>query len=226
MEGNWQTYFFNFFNMPIDRQRCLMMNVYTHGDYSRNVDIINYISHVNNYYIENRLTLSYTIGNLTVSLPTYIEYRHTTNEEGTITPINATNYQYGITANYNFERDTATADGATGVALPRWLQGISLATDIKMFSRKGYGDRSLDSDDLVWNASIARSFSSPFGKKAGGTLVARIEGFDILGQLSATTIVINGQGRTETIRNTRPRYAMLHLTYQFSRMPKRKTKKR
>ena len=215
VEGNWQTYFFNFYNMPLDKPRRLMMNIYTHGDYSRNVDILNGLSHVNNYFLENRLTLSYTWRDLTLGLPTNFEYRHTTNEEHTIETINAYNYQYGITMNYNFKREE-------GSKAPRWLQGFTLATDLKMFSRRGYGDRSMNRDDIVWNASITRSFLNPFGKKAGGTLVARLEGFDILGQLSSTSIFINGQGRTETIRNTLPRYLMLHLTYQWSKVPKKK----
>ena len=215
VEGNWQTYFFDHYSMPLDKPRRLMLNNYMHGDYTRNVDIINGISHVNNYYIENRLTLSYTLGNLTLGLPTYIEYRRTTNEERTIQPINATNFQYGLTANYNFKREDNSHT-------PRWLQGVTLATDLKMFSRRGYGDSSLNRNDLVWNASIARSFLNPFGKQAGGTLVARLEGFDLLSQLSSTTIVINGQGRTETISNTLPRYLMLHLTYQWAKTPKKR----
>ena len=35
-------------------------------------------------------------------------------------------------------------------------------------------------------------------------------------------IMINAQGRTETITNTIPRYAMLHLQWQFNKMPKKK----
>ena len=215
VDGNRQTYFFNFFNMPLDRPRRLMMNIYTHGDYTRNVDINNGISHVNNYFIENRLTLSYTIGNLTLGLPTNVEFRHTDNREGTIVPINVTNFQYGLTANYNFKREDESK-------MPRWLQGFGLATDLKMFSRRGYDDSSMNRDDLVWNISVSRSFLNPFGRRAGGSLVARLEGFDILGQLSSTDIVINGQGRTETVRTTLPRYLMLHLTYSFNRMPKKK----
>ena len=214
-KDRFKTYFFNFFNMPLDRPRRLMMNIYTHGDYTRNVDINNGISHVNNYFIENRLTLSYTIGNLTLGLPTNVEFRHTDNREGTIVPINVTNFQYGLTANYNFKREDESK-------MPRWLQGFGLATDLKMFSRRGYDDSSMNRDDLVWNISVSRSFLNPFGRRAGGSLVARLEGFDILGQLSSTDIVINGQGRTETVRTTLPRYLMLHLTYSFNRMPKKK----
>lgn len=49
---------------------------------------------------------------------------------------------------------------------PRWLQGFSVATDIKMFSRRGYGDSSMNRDDIVWNLSLSRSFLNPFGKKS------------------------------------------------------------
>ena len=215
VEGNWQTYFFNFYNMPLDKPRRLMINIYTHGDYSRNVDILNGLSHVNNYYLENRLTFSYTWRDLTLGLPTNFEYRHTTNEEHTIETINAFNYYYGITLNYNFKREETSK-------LPRWLQGFSIATDLKMYSRRGYGDTSMNRDELVWNASISRSFLNPFGKKAGGTLVARLEGFDILGKLSCAQLIINGQGRQETIYNTLPRYLMLHLTYNWSKLPKKR----
>ena len=229
VEGNWQTYFFDFHSMPLDKKRQLMLDNYLHGDYTRNVDIaatvsdgspVGSLTHVNNYYLENRLTLNYTLGNLTLGLPTYVEYRHTDNREGTITPINAVNFQYGLTANYNFKRTDDASPQSGG--LRGALQGLGLATDIKMYSRRGYGDRSMNSNDLVWNASISRSFPNPFGKRAAGTLVARLEGFDILHQLSSTSIVINGQGRTETIRNTLPRYVMLHLTYNWQKVPKKK----
>lgn len=226
VEGNWQTYFFDFYSMPLDRPRRLMLNNYMHGDYSRNVDIANGLTHTNNYYIENRLTLNYTIGNMTLGLPTYIEYRHTTNNEGTITPINATYFSYGLTANYNFKKSDSRANGipvwAEPSALPHWLQGVSIATDLKMYSRRGYGDTSMNRDELVWNASISRSFPNPFGQRTGGTLTARLEGFDILSQLSVGHVVINGQGRTETYFNTLPRYMMLHLTYNFTKQPKRR----
>ena len=41
VEGNWQTYFFDFHSMPIDKKRQLMLDNYMHGDYTRNVDINN-----------------------------------------------------------------------------------------------------------------------------------------------------------------------------------------
>lgn len=45
---------------------------------------------------------------------------------------------------------------------------------------------------------------------------------DLLHQLSNTTYEVNARGRTETIHNTLPRYLMLHLTYNWSKMPKKR----
>ena len=56
--------------------------------------------------------------------------------------------------------------------------------------------------------------------KLGLTLA--LDGFDILGNLSNISQVLNSQGRTETYRNSLPRYVMLHLTYNWQKVPKKK----
>lgn len=229
VSGNWQTYFWNSFGRTLDKQDRLSLNNYIHGDYSRNVDVASassafsqpgqpsdhddsQLSHVNNWYIEDRLTLSYRLKDLTLGAQGYVEYRHANSVEHTFDDINALNFSYGLTCNYNFK----------AASWPRAIRGFSVATDLKMFSRRGYGDASLNQDDLVWNASISRTLANPFGKKAGGSLTMRLEGFDLLSQLTNTSIVINGQGRAVAVSNTLPRYVMLHLTYNFSRMPKKR----
>lgn len=85
----------------------------------------------------------------------------------------------------------------------------------KQYSRRGYGDKSMNTDDLVWNASLARSFCK-------GRLTLTAEGFDILHQLSNTTYTVNAQGRTEVWRNTIPNYVMMHVAYKLTKMPKKK----
>ena len=240
VDGNWQTYFFTHFGRQLDKKGRFTLTNYAHGDYSRNVDFAaattsssssgtssslsessssapyaeQTLSHVNNYYLEDRLTLNYRFNDLTLGTRLYGEYRHANNREHTIATINAFNYSYGLIANYNFKQET----------FARWLRGFSIATDIKMFSRRGYGDTSLNRDDLVWNASLSRTFTNPFGHTAGGSITARLEAFDLLHQLSTTTIVINGQGRTETIQTTLPRYLMLHLIYNLAKTPRQRKK--
>ena len=126
-----------------------------------------------------------------------MEWKHTTSNRANFDNISAYNFEYGGNLTYT---------------LPF---GISLSTDIKEYCRRGYSEKSFNTSDLVWNASLARSFCK-------GYLTLRAEAFDILHNLSNTQYEINGQGRVETWRNTLPNYAMLHLTYKFNKMPKDK----
>ena len=217
VDGNWQTYFWGSFNRTLDKDNRLLLYNYIHGDYSRNVDyamatntmtsdmpeVKTSLSHVNNWYLQNRLTLNYRFNDFYMGALIYGQYRHASNRERTIETIYAVDFSYGVNAGYVFSKES----------YPKWLRKFNVSTDIKMYSRRGYGEKSLNTDDLVWNASVSRSFCK-------GKILVNLEAFDILHQLSNTQIVINGQGRTETIRNTLPRYIMLHVTYKFQKMPK------
>ena len=221
VDGNWQTYFFSSFGIQPDKERRLTINNYIHGDYTRNVDyamatnavlaempeVSTSLSHVNNWYLEDRLAFNYRYNDLYLGTQIYGQYRHANNREHTIETIDAVDFLYGLNGGYVFNKES----------YPKWLQKLNINTDIKMFSRRGYGEPSLNTDDLVWNASV----SCPFCK---GKILVNLEAFDILHQLSNTQIVINGQARTETIRNTLPRYVMLHITYKFHKIPKNRKK--
>ena len=217
VDGNWQTYFWGSFNRALDKDNRLSLYNYIHGDYSRNVDyamatntmtsdmpeVETSLSHVNNWYLQDRLTLNYRFNDFYMGALIYGQYRHANNRERTIETIDAVDFSYGVNTGYIFTKES----------YPKWLRKMNINTDIKMYSRRGYGEKSLNTDDLVWNASVSRSFCK-------GKILVNLEAFDILHQLSNTQIVINGQGRTETIRNTLPRYVMLHLSYKFQKMPK------
>lgn len=204
VDGNWQTYIWTTFGRSIDEQKRWRWSTTTHADYTRNVDIIamagetgSALSKVDNWYVNERLSLDYQFGKLRAGANGSLSWRHATGNRKDIQKVNAFDFDYGLTCTYE---------------LP-WK--LTFATDLKMFSRRGYGDSSMNSDDLVWNASLSRAWLN-------GKLTSRLEGFDILNQVSGNSIVINGQGRTETRRNALPRYLMLHLAYNLSVMPKGK----
>ena len=73
----------------------------------------------------------------------------------------------------------------------------------------------MNTDELVWNAKLQRSF-------LGGTLLASVEGYDILGQRSNRSYVLNAQGRTESYSNLIPSFGMITLAYRFVKTPKNK----
>ena len=92
---------------------------------------------------------------------------------------------------------------------------MQFTTDITMQARRGYNLHEMNTTDWIWNARLSRSFWK-------GRLLAVLQGFDILHQLSATSYAINAQGRTETWQNSIPSYWMLSLQYQFKKEPKKR----
>lgn len=92
---------------------------------------------------------------------------------------------------------------------------IHFSTDIKMYSRRGYADRSLCTNNLLWNAQIDYLMCK-------GHLLISVKAFDLLHQVSATYSAINSQARIETWRLSLPSYFMLGIQYKFNKNPKRK----
>ena len=96
---------------------------------------------------------------------------------------------------------------------------LDLSTDLSLYSRTGYADDALNTNDLVWNGRLSR----PVLKDK---LVLMVDGFDILGQLTGVTRIINAQGRTETYTNVLPRYVLFHAVWRLNRQPMRKNERK
>ena len=137
-----------------------------------------------------------SIGEHTLGFSSDVAWNRYTSERSTFQNINA--WQYRI--------------GANAIVHLPWK--LDLTTDITLYGRSGYADASLNTNDVVWNARLAHAFFK-------GKWMVKLDGFDILGQLSNVTRTINAQGRTETYTNVLPRYALLHVIYRFDKKPKK-----
>ena len=157
------------------------------GDTESHVNAVNTLTLHDNAYIQ------YNKGALNIRATGDIRWRHSEGKMYDFETLNATDFQYGLSARYTLPRLNTT-----------------LSADGNMYSRRGYGSSKLNTDDFVLNASI----SYPFLK---GKLIARIEAFDILHQLSNTQYSVNAQGRTETCYRSLPHYVMAHLVYHWNR---------
>ncbi len=73
----------------------------------------------------------------------------------------------------------------------------------------------MNTNDFVVNASVSQPMMNV-------RLVARLEAFDLLHNLSQTQYDVNAQGRTETWYRSLPHYVMLHMVYQFNISPIKK----
>ena len=206
--GNWTLNPYVVYSGKLDKKGLFGIETRLSLDYTKStdfdiaydVDINNSASVLSRVYtsiLRDYLKLSFQKGDLSLSLVADAQWRNSTSNRDNFQTLNAYDYNYGMTLSYK---------------LPL---GIQLATDLKQYSRRGYGDKSMNTDDLVWNASLARSFCK-------GQLTLTAEGFDLLHQLSNTTYTVNAQGRTEVWRNTIPNYAMMHVAYKLTKSPKKK----
>ena len=157
-----------------------------------------HVNAVNSLTQHHKAYIQYNKGTLNIRATGDIRWRHSEGKMYDFETLNAFDFQYGLSARYTLPRLNTT-----------------LSADGNMYSRRGYGSSELNTDDFVLNASI----SQPFFK---GKLIARIEAFDLLHQLSNTQYSVNAQGRTETWYRSLPHYVMVHLVYHWNKNPKKK----
>ena len=79
-----------------------------------------------------------------------------------------------------------------------------------MNSRRGYSDPDFNTDELIWNAQISKSFL------AQNAATVSVQMFDILRQQSNVSRVINATMRSDTWYNTVNSYFMVHFIYRLN----------
>lgn len=204
VNGNWSADARVNFTTPVDRRRRLTLNVNSSATYNNSVDLTGIEgesaavrSSVRNLYVTQGLKLDWGIDGLKLGLKGNGTWTHAESRRADFTTVNAVDFSYGMTA------------------LATLPAGFELATDLTVYSRRGYEAAEMNTDDVVWNARLSRRFFK-------NRLSVVVDGFDILGQLSNVRRTLNAQGRVETWYNTVPRYAMLRLIYRLNVQPKRR----
>lgn len=203
VNGNWNTDLHAGYSCPLDRPHRLMLGSSASALYHRSVDMIGVTSTdgtktasarstVGTLYTNAMLRLDYRLlDKHSIGLKGDLHYMNSSSRRADFTTVNAFDYDYSLVAK---------------IELPFKFQ---LATDITMYSRRGYSDQGMNTDDLIWNARLTK-------RVLKGKLLLMLDGFDILGNLSNVRRSINAQGRTETYYNVISRYAMLHAQYTFT----------
>ena len=188
---------------PIDKKQKLTIKDETVLRLNHGVDYISEDqtqaprrSTVNTWRGTENVELKYKLGKHTIGAKGYIGIGHVSSSRSDFDEYTLWDFNYGLTALLKLPLD------------------LELSTDLTMYSHRGYATSSANTNDLVWNARLSKTFT-----KAGITVA--IDGFDILNNLSNISQVINSQGRTETYYNSLPRYVMAHIIYRFNKKPKK-----
>lgn len=138
---------------------------------------------------------SYRASWFDVGLLGTLNYQHSRSELQENANMDTWNFAYGANANFNFD----------------W--GMSISTDIRMSSRRGYSDASMNTNELLWNAQVSQSFL----KNRAATI--SLQFYDILHQQSSVSRTINAQMRRDSWSNAIHSYCMLHFIYKLNIFP-------
>ena len=199
INGNWDITGQLNYSARFDKDGKFTYSTSTDATYTNSVDLIEQLrSEVHTTNINETLKLNARFSaKASLNFKADLHWQHSTSGRENFSTINVADFDYGL-------------GGVFQIPL-----GFQFSTDMTMYSRRGYNDHSMNTNELVWNARLSRHFA-----KAGITVM--LDAFDLFGQLSNVRRTINAQGRTETWSNVTPQYAMLHVLYRLNKKPKNK----
>lgn len=202
INGNWNGGGGVGFNTGLGKEKAFNIGIDLGGNYSRHVgfynnasgddDVQDLKSITKSVDLDSELDLSYRTQHVSVSLNGQLNYAHSKNNMNEMGNMNTYDFSYGA----EFEWTTP------------W--GTSLNTDIGMSSRRGYSQREMNTNELLWNAQVAHSFLK------GRALTVMLEFNDILGQQTNISRNISALMRTDSRNNAIYQYAMLRVVYKFN----------
>lgn len=193
---------------PIGKSKLLSLDSKTRFSFSRSVDLMSVAttadapvtepdrSIVHNHWFTEDLKLEYKFPWLRLGLNGFVLFYYSGGSREGFTTQRVWDFHYGPTVK-------ATLPGK-----------IELSTDLSIYSRRGYEAGGANTNDVVWNARLSKTFP-----KLGLTFI--VDGFDILHQLNNLSVTMNAQGRTEVWRNVLPNYVLFHVVYRLNKKPKR-----
>lgn len=145
--------------------------------------------------VGENLNASYRASWFDVGLLGTLNYQHARSRLQENANMDTWNFSYGANANFTFD----------------W--GMSVSTDLRMSSRRGFSDASMNTNELLWNAQIAQSFLK------GRAATISLQFYDILHQQSSVSRTINAQLRSDSWSNAIHSYCMLHFIYKLNIFP-------
>ena len=197
--GNWSTNGGITFNMGLDTLNRWDLSGSLRANYRHQVSYVNQnrsetpdrnVTHSIN--LSPDVSLSFRNKWLNVSLNASTTYARTENRLQASRNLDTWNFNYG---------------GNTRITFP-W--GTDLSTDFHVYSKRGYADETLNTDEMLWNAQLSQSFLR--GKK----LTVILQWYDILHEQTNFTRTINANGWNDREVNAITSYAMLHVSYRLN----------
>ena len=142
--------------------------------------------------VNERLTFGYRNDWFEVTLDGVVNYQHSRNELQPTANLDTWMLNYG------------------GQFLVRLPYDFEVSMNLHERSRRGYNDASMNTNELIWNGQVSKSFLK------NKSLIVALNFYDLLGQMSNYERWVNATGRSDTKYNSVNSYAMLHVRYRLN----------
>ena len=198
-DGNWSSNAGISFNVGLDTLNRWDVSGSVRGSYRHQVGYVNLnrtavpdrnVTHT--YNLSPSVSLSFRNKWLSVSANGSATYARTENRLQASRNLSTWNFSYGCNTKITFP----------------W--GTNLSTDLHMYSKRGYADESLKTNEFLWNMQLSHSFLR--GKK----LTVMLQWYDILNEQSNFSRTVNANGWRDQEVNAITSYAMLHVSYRVN----------
>ncbi len=231
IDGNWNTGAFVMFNTVLDKQKKLNLMNFFNVNYSNNVgyqssnadgstwgdiyrDDAPQLVDLDKVFRQVNLTKA-TTKNTTLNDNLRLNYRGDFKEEGTfeIGLNSGFSYQHArnkLQTSANIDSWTYNYGGNFTITFPFQL---SFSTDISQQSRRGYEDKAMNTDELIWNAQLSQNLKKWL---KGHELTISVQWYDILQQRSNISRSITATMRSDSWSNAINSYVMVHLIYNLN----------
>lgn len=200
VNGNWNASGAFMFNTAIDSLGYFNFNTFSNVDYN------NYVSYLalsagtsalknitRALTLSERASFGYRNSWIEVELNGTVDYTRSTNTLK-VGNSNLNTWQFSYGTNVTF--------------MAPW--NMQITTGLTQNSRRGFSDKSMNTNELVWNAQVSQSFLK------SKSLTVSLQLYDILHNLSSVSRTIDALKRSDTSYNTINSYAMLHVIYNVN----------
>ena len=198
INGNWNANIGGGFNTSLDANNYFTMNNFTSFNFNHQVSYLDPTqydedrSKTNTYGVSENLGFDFRKNWFEAGINGSFSYNSSRNSVLTTGNMDTWNFSYGAEINLLFDN------------------GLSISTDISESSRRGYSSASMNTDELLWNAQVAKSFLK------GNALTVTLQWNDILQNRSNISRTIDAYQSSDSRYNAIYSYGMVHVIYKLN----------
>ena len=205
VNGNWNASGSYNFNTALDAKKHWSINSFTQASFSKNVGYL--------YRSQDKTTVENHTKSGNFRERARLTYRQDWESGWQVEANVSGEYRYNLNRNNNASASNLDhrnfSYGGSFVITTPW--GMTIGSDIEQQSRRGYSDASMNTNHLIWNASISQRFL-PYRQ-----LTISLRAVDILDERDDVNRSVSAVSRTDTKSEMVRSYVLLTANWRFGR---------